>query len=72
MPSDNILKLRELTEKICDPAYGETCEKTLVKIKKIMNDGTNELESAKTNQSKIKYYENLYTKIKNLITNAKI
>lgn len=65
-PSENILKLRELTEKLCDTTHKDYCEKSLIRIKQVIDESSLEISEAKTHQSKINCYENMYKKIKNI------
>lgn len=65
-PSENILKLRELTEKLCDLSHKDYCEKSLIKIKQVIDESSIEISQANTHQSKINCYEKMYKKIKNI------
>jgi hypothetical protein len=65
-PSENILKLRELTEKLCDLSHKDNCEKSLIKIKQVIDESSIEISQANTYQSKINCYEKMYKKIKNI------
>jgi hypothetical protein len=71
VPSENILKLRELTDKI---NKGETKDeyKVIVKqLKSIVEDGKTEIEKSSSPQSKIKCYENMCSTIAALLTSVK-
>jgi hypothetical protein len=68
--SENILKLRELTDKLCSVNYGEEKEK-LNKIKYILYENKKQIELNNTEKSKLKCYEELFDKIIDLITEKK-
>lgn len=70
VPNENILKLRELSEKMCDTKDDEY--KVIVKqLKAIVDGGKSQIENSKTSQSKIKCYENMCTTITNLLSKVK-
>lgn len=65
-PSENILKLRKLTEEICniEPSGGCVIEKLRTAIK----NGTEGILSSKTERTKLKYYEKMFSEIKTIIS----
>ena len=65
-PSENILKLRKLTEEICniEPSGGCVIEKLRTAIK----NGTEDILSSKTERTKLKYYEKMFSEIKTIIS----
>lgn len=69
--SDNMIKLKELTAKLCDTSTYEY-ESVIVQLKKIIADGKIEIGNAKTQQSKLKSYEKMCSTINNILTNIKI
>lgn len=64
-PSDNILKLRKLTEQICSVEPSGDC--IVDKLRNAIEKGTEEILSSKTERTKIKYYEKMFSEIKNII-----
>lgn len=64
-PSENILKLRKLTEQIC--SIEPTTDCVVDKIKMAIEKGTEEILSSKTERTKLKYYEKMFSEIKNII-----
>lgn len=64
-PSENILKLRKLTEQICSVESNDDCIMNELKI--IINKGTEAILSSKTQRTKLKNYENMFLEIKKLI-----
>lgn len=71
VPSENILKLRELTEKMYKEIKEEEYEFIIKKIKKIVDEGKCEVKNLHSLESKIKNYESMYSTITNLLTNVK-
>lgn len=65
LPSDNILKLRKLTEQICSVEPSGDC--IVDKLRSAIEKGTEEILSSKTERTKIKYYEKMFSEIKNII-----
>jgi hypothetical protein len=65
LPSDNILKLRKLTEQICniEPTGGCIIES----LKTALEKGTEEIMSSKTERTKLKHYEKMFSDIKKII-----
>jgi ribosomal protein S20 len=73
VPSENILKLRELTDQICSREESEEEYKKVVKeLKNIVEKGVIEIENSKTPKSKMKCYENMCSTIKTILTSIKI
>lgn len=64
-PSDNILKLRKLTEEICNIEPSGEC--VIEKIKKVLKNGCDDILSSKTERTKLKYYEKMFSEIKTII-----
>lgn len=64
-PSENILKLRKLTEQICNIESTGDC--VIEKLKGAINRCSNEILSSKTERTKLKYYEKMFSEIKMII-----
>lgn len=71
IPNENILKLRELTEKLHKENNADEYKVIVKKLKNIVDNGKNEINISETPQSKIKCYETMCTTITNLLTNVK-
>jgi hypothetical protein len=65
LPSDNILKLRKLTEQICDIEPSE--EDVIEKLKNVIQKTSDGILSSKTERTKLKYYEKMFSEIKTII-----
>jgi hypothetical protein len=73
VPSENILKLRELTDQICGREESEVEYKKIIKhLKNVVEKGVVEIEGSKTPKSKMKCYENMCATIKTILNNIKI
>jgi hypothetical protein len=70
--SENILKLRALTEKISAENNNDDYKVIVKQLKSIVDGGKTLIEESKTPQSKIKCYETMCTTITNLLSNVKI
>jgi hypothetical protein len=64
-PSENILKLRKLTEQICNVETSE--EDVLEKLKNVIQKASDNILSSKTERTKLKYYEKMFSEIKTII-----
>lgn len=64
-PSENILKLRKLTEQLCSVESNDEC--MINELKSIIDKGTEAILSSKTERTKLKHYENMFLEIKKLI-----
>ena len=71
VPSENILKLRELTEKICKVSPSSDYENVLKSVKSVVEEGEEEASRLTSTQTKIKCYEKMCTKINNILNNIK-
>jgi hypothetical protein len=71
VPSENIVKLRELTDKINKNETKDEYKVIVKKLKSIVEDGNSELEKTNSTQSKIKCYENMCKTIATLLTSVK-
>lgn len=65
VPSENILKLRELTEKMC--ASIPNIE-IIELVQHIIDESVEEVIKSKTDKTKIKCYETMCYKITNILT----
>jgi hypothetical protein len=70
VPSENILKLRELTDKLCNVSNDESRE-VLEKLKNIIYENKKMIDSYKTERTKLKCYEDLCNTIIGLLTETK-
>ena len=70
VPSENIVKLRELTNKLCD-LPNDNYKNSIKEIKSIVDEVETEIVTKKTPQAKIKCYIVMYETIKTLLGNIK-
>lgn len=69
--NDNLLKLRELSEKISSISNNEgNYEIVLKKLKSVVDEGKNKITDSKSAQSKIKCYEKMCTTITSILNNV--
>ncbi len=68
VPSENILKLRELTEQI---AISVPNNKIVNMVQDIIDEGVEEVSNSKTDKNKVKCYENMCYKITNILRTIK-
>ncbi len=71
VPSENIIKLRELTAKLDKENKGDEYKKIVKKLKNIVDEGKVLIEKTNTPQSKIKCYESMCATITSLLANVK-
>ncbi len=69
--SENIIKLRELTEKLDPTPKNNDYIGILKHLKYIVEEGKKDLENTSEMDKKIKCYENMCTTITKLLTNIK-
>lgn len=67
VPSDNMVKLKELSEKLCK-TNNDDYKVIVKKLKTIVDNGKAEIDNADNAQSKIKCYESMCTTITNLLS----
>lgn len=72
VPSENILKLRELTEKMYKEIKEDEYKVIVKQLKKIVDDGKGEIAKTDCSELKIKSYETMCFRITNLLTNVKV
>lgn len=71
--SENILKLRELTEKINDTKNKDSEYKLIVKrLKQIVDEGKKHITDSSSPQSKILCYEQMCSTITSVLSSVKI
>jgi len=70
--NENILKLRELTEKMCEVSIEKDYENIFNKVKMIVEGGSEEIKVLSNAQSKIKCYENMCAKIIMILNTIKL
>jgi hypothetical protein len=68
-PSENILKLRELTNKICDVQNNEDYREIVLEIKDVINEGSKEINNSKSIKSRIVCYEKMCETLQNILKN---
>jgi len=66
-PSENILKLRELSAKLCEINNIDNYKDVIVEIKNVVENSKIEMERNKTSKEKVKCYENMCTNITNIL-----
>jgi hypothetical protein len=72
MYNENILKLRELTQKICETTHKDENFLILKELKNIIEEGKGEISESKSSVTKIKCYEKMCLKITNILNNVKL
>jgi len=70
--NENILKLRELTDRICNTVPEGEYITVLAELKNIIEEGKVKIESYSTTNSKVKCYENMCLKITKILNNVKL
>lgn len=71
-PSENILKLRELADKITREEAKEDYKIIVKKLKAVVDEGKDEIEKSNNPQAKIKCYENMCSTIAAILTSVKL
>jgi hypothetical protein len=72
VPSENILKLRILSDEICSRQNNDGYKEIVLNLKNILDSGKKEIISLKTIKTKMKCYENMCVNITNILDNIKI
>lgn len=67
VPSDNILQLRKLSEKLCKTEEDDVYKKIIFELKKIVESNKCEIEKNNAIKEKVKCYETMYRAITNLL-----
>ena len=71
VPNDNILKLRELTNKICNSKPTNEYKLIVDELKQVINEGKKNIDNSETNESKINCYESMCMSVMNIINKIK-
>lgn len=72
VPNENILKLRELTDRICKTSPDENDYKRVVnELKQVIKEGKNEIDRSLTEEKKINCYETMCIAVMNIINKVK-
>jgi hypothetical protein len=72
MQSDNLIKLKELTEKMCGFDESNVYYNSIKEIKENILQFENELKTDQTQKNKLSCYEKLHNKIKNILNKTKL
>jgi hypothetical protein len=70
--NENLLRLKELTETLCDTAPSNEYANILAQLKNIVDEGKTKVESYTTTNSKIKCYENMCVTITKILNKVKL
>ena len=71
VPSDNILELRRLSEKLCRTNEDKEYKEVIIEVKKIVESSKSEIEKNDTPKEKVMCYEKMCTAITNLLLKLK-
>ena len=72
VPSENILKLRELTEQICTRENHNEYKEIVLQLIDILDDGKEDIANSKSVKTKVKCYESMCMTITKILSNIKI
>ena len=72
VPSDNILQLRILTDKLCLQNTDNTYKEVVKKLKEIVDIGRDSIDDAKSSKNKIKCYESMCVAVTNILNQVNI
>jgi hypothetical protein len=72
VPNENILRLREITERLTREEKKDEYKIIVKQLKAIIDEGKNKIELSSSSESKIKCYETMCSTITNLLKNIKI
>jgi len=72
VPSENILKLRELTEQICIRENNDEYKEIVLQLINILDEGKEEIANSKTIKNKVKCYESMCITITKILDKIKI
>lgn len=72
VPSDNIIQLRALTNKICSQNPDNSYKEVVKELKKIVDIGKEEIDEAKSTKTKIKCYESMCVAVTNILNKINI
>ena len=71
VPSENILKLRALTEQMCLQAPDNDYKEVVLQLREIIDICKEEIENTKNTKTKIKCYETMCFSMANILNNIK-
>jgi hypothetical protein len=71
VPSENILKLRALTEQMCLQGPDDDYKQVVSQLKEIIDICREEIENTKNTKTKIKCYETMCFSMANILNNIK-
>lgn len=72
VPSENIIKLRELADEMCVAEFSDKYKKIVLRLKMIMEEGKNSISNSKSSKNKVKCYEDMCVKVTSILNNVKI
>ena len=72
VPSENILQLRVLTDKICSQNTDNSYKEVVKQLKEVVDIGKEEIDDAKTTKIKIKCYESMCIAVTNILNKINI
>lgn len=71
VPSQNILQLRELAEKLCMESLDNEYKEIILVMKKLEDDNKKLIANCKTLEEKIKCYEAMHTQMNKILQKIK-
>jgi len=71
VPNENILKLRELTDKMCSNSIDNEYKKVVQELKKVISEGKDIIDKSSTDENKINCYESMCITVMNIINKVK-
>jgi hypothetical protein len=71
VPNENILKLRELTNKICNSKSDYDYKSIVDELKQVISEGKVVIEKSECNETKIGCYESMCVAVMNIINKVK-
>ena len=71
VPSDNIIELRRLSEKLCKTDDDNNYKEVIIEMKKIVESSKSEIEKNNTPKEMVKCYESMCAAITNLLLKLK-
>lgn len=71
VPNENILKLRELTKKICSTTSDFDYKAVVDELKKVISEGKVVIEKSESNETKIGCYESMCVAVMKIINKVK-
>lgn len=71
-PNENILRLRELTDKMCSLTHENDYIEVIRKLKEIVDDGKEKISVSSSAQSKVKCYESMCSTIITILNKIQV